>query len=118
MAEAPQRHTQLPIDVAGMPRGVVAHLTGFDNPLGRWRRLFSEALGTFFLVLVAAGGPMVDKFLPGSVSHVAAVVAPGIRVMAMIMFMCASLYARIDGGSDGLGAMSSIILWISAVLVP
>ena len=87
MAEAPQRHTQLPIDVAGMPRGVVAHLTGFDNPLGRWRRLFSEALGTFFLVLVAAGGPMVDKFLPGSVSHVAAVVAPGIMVMAMIMFM-------------------------------
>lgn len=83
----PQRRTELSIDVAGMPRGVVAHLTGFDDPLGRWRRLFSEILGTFFLVLVAAGGPMINRFLPGSVAHASAVVAPGIMVMAMIMFM-------------------------------
>lgn len=87
VADSRERHTQLPLDVAGMPRGVVAHLTGFDSPRGRWCRLFSEAFGTFFLVTVAAGGPMMDKFLPGSVSSAAAVVAPGIMVMAMIMFM-------------------------------
>ena len=28
----------------------------FDNPRLEWRRLFSELLGTFFLVLAAAGG--------------------------------------------------------------
>ncbi len=28
----------------------------FDDPRQEWRRLFSELLGTFMLVLVAAGG--------------------------------------------------------------
>ena len=28
----------------------------FDNPALEWRRLFSEVLGTFLLVIVAAGG--------------------------------------------------------------
>ena len=28
----------------------------FNDPSQEWRRLFSELLGTFFLVLVAAGG--------------------------------------------------------------
>ena len=31
-------------------------LDKFDDPKLEWRRLFSELLGTFFLVLVAAGG--------------------------------------------------------------
>jgi aquaporin Z len=29
----------------------------FDDPRHEWRRLFNELLGTFFLVLVGAGGP-------------------------------------------------------------
>jgi aquaporin Z len=44
-------------------------------------------LGTFFLVLVAAGGPMMDTAIPGSVDRAAAVVAPGMMVMAIILFM-------------------------------
>ena len=32
----------------------------FDNPRHEWRRLFSELLGTFFLVLVGAGGAVVN----------------------------------------------------------
>jgi len=43
--------------------------------------------GTFFLVLVAAGGPMIDHSIPGSVGRAAAVVAPGLMVMAVILFM-------------------------------
>lgn len=31
----------------------------FDDPRLEWRRLFSELLGTFFLVLVAAGGGLL-----------------------------------------------------------
>ena len=30
-----------------------------------WRRLCAEVIGTFFLVLVAAGGPMIDHAVPG-----------------------------------------------------
>ncbi|MDP9332065.1 MAG: aquaporin, partial [Actinomycetota bacterium] len=51
------------------------------------RRLFSELLGTFFLVLVAAGAPVVDAESRGGVSLTAQVVAPGLMVMAVIYFL-------------------------------
>ena len=59
----------------------------FDDPFQEWRRLCAEVFGTFFLVLVAAGGPMIDHSIPGSVGRAAAVVAPGLMVMAIILFM-------------------------------
>jgi aquaporin Z len=52
-----------------------------------WRRLFSEVFGTFLLVLVAAGGAVVDARSHGQVPLDAAVVAPGLMVMAIIYFM-------------------------------
>ena len=52
-----------------------------------WRRLFSEALGTFLLVVVAAGAPVVDAVSHGQVPLDAQVVAPGLMVMAIIYFM-------------------------------
>lgn len=52
-----------------------------------WRRLFSEGLGTFLLVLVAAGGAVVDARSDGQVPLDARVVAPGLMVMAVIYFM-------------------------------
>ena len=52
-----------------------------------WRRLFSEALGTFFLVLVAAGAAVVNARSHGQVPLDARVVAPGLMVMAVIYFM-------------------------------
>ncbi len=62
-------------------------LDKFDDPKLEWRRLFSELLGTFFLVLVAAGGGMLHAEASGQVSLAAAVVAPGLMVMAIILFM-------------------------------
>ena len=52
-----------------------------------WRRLFAEALGTFFLVLVAAGAAVVNARSHGQVPLDARVVAPGLMVMAVIYFM-------------------------------
>ena len=52
-----------------------------------WRRLFSEFFGTFFLVLVAAGAPVVDFVSHGQVPIDAQVVAPGLMVMGIIYFM-------------------------------
>jgi aquaporin Z len=52
-----------------------------------WRRLFSEFFGTFLLVLVAAGGPVVDAIHVGQVPPIAQAVAPGLMVMAIIYFM-------------------------------
>src|SRR6476661_6973620 len=66
---------------------LVASLNDFNDPNQEWRRLFSELLGTFFLVLVAAGGGMMGQAFPGTISRAAAVVAPGLMVMAIILFM-------------------------------
>ena len=59
----------------------------FQDSSQEWRRLFSELLGTFFLVLVAAGGGMMGQAFPDTISRTAAVVAPGLMVLAIILFM-------------------------------
>src|SRR3954471_3950041 len=66
---------------------VVRPMADFQNPSQEWRRLVSELLGTFFLVLVAAGGGMMGQAFPGTISRTAAVVAPGMMVLAIILFM-------------------------------
>ena len=66
----------------------------FDDPRLEWRRLFSELLGTFFLVLVAAGGGILVG--EGQISLAAAVVAPGLMVMAIILFMGAISGAHLN----------------------
>ena len=66
----------------------------FDDPRLEWRRLFSELLGTFFLVLVAAGGGILHG--QGQISLAAAVVAPGLMVMAIILFMGAVSGAHLN----------------------
>jgi hypothetical protein len=59
----------------------------FDDPSQEWRRLFSELFGTFLLVLVAAGAGMMGAAFPGEVSRAAVVVAPGLMVLTIILFM-------------------------------
>ena len=66
---------------------VLQPMEDFQDPKQEWRRLFSELLGTFFLVLVAAGGGMMGQAFPDTISRTAAVVAPGLMVMAIILFM-------------------------------
>jgi aquaporin Z len=66
---------------------VLDPIDDFQNPKQEWRRLFSEALGTFFLVLVAAGGGMMGHAFPDTISRQAAVTAPALMVMAIILFM-------------------------------
>jgi aquaporin Z len=73
--------------LARYERDVIDRVTNFDDPRQEWRRLFSELLGTFFLVLVAAGGGMMSHAFPGVISHSAAVVAPALMVMGVILFM-------------------------------
>jgi aquaporin Z len=66
---------------------VVDPIASFKNPRQEWRRLVSEFYGTFFLVLVAAGGGMMSQAFPETISRTAAVVAPGLMVMGIILFM-------------------------------
>jgi aquaporin Z len=75
------------LGLSGLPKEVVARITDFDDPHQEWRRLFSEVMGTFLLLLVAAGGGMMGAKFDGVISRTAAVIAPGAMVMAMILFM-------------------------------
>ncbi len=81
----------------------------FDNPRREWRRLFSELLGTFFLVLVAAGGGILHG--EGQISLAAAVVAPGLMVMAIILFMGAISGAHLNPAVSLAFAMRGDFPW-------
>ena len=71
----------------GRPNSVAAQFDFWDDRLEA-RRLFSEVLGTFFLVLVAVGGGMVNaRFGGDAVPSGARVVAPALMVGAIILFM-------------------------------
>ncbi|GAN76893.1 MIP/aquaporin family protein [Acidisphaera rubrifaciens] len=68
-----------------MMRGAAA--PDFLAPVHEWRRLFSEAWGTFLLVVVAAGAGVVGARSGGAVTLAMQVTAPGLMVMAVIYFM-------------------------------
>src|SRR5271167_2648885 len=73
--------------IARYEQEIIDRVEDFDDPRQEWRRLVSEALGTFFLVLAAAGGGMMGHAFPGVITHTDAVVAPGLTVMGIILFM-------------------------------
>jgi aquaporin Z len=81
------RHADVALRSIGQPNSVVSEFD-FWNDRYEGRRLFSELLGTFFLVLVAVGGGMVNARFGGqAVPYGARVVAPALMVMAIILFM-------------------------------
>ena len=87
MQPSSSRHEPLPLHLQE-PAGLQTPWTrNFADLTFEWRRLFSEALGTFFLVLAAAGGAVVNQRSHGQVPLDARVVAPGLMVMAVIYFM-------------------------------
>jgi aquaporin Z len=81
------QHATVALRSMGQPNAVAREFDFWDNSY-EGRRLFSELLGTFFLVLVAVGGGMVNaKFGGNAVPYGARVVAPALMVMAIILFM-------------------------------
>jgi aquaporin Z len=62
------------------------------------RRLFAELFGTFLLVLAGAGATVVGAVSHGGISRSAAVTAPGLTVMAIILFMGAVSGAHLNPG--------------------
>jgi len=80
----------------GQPNAL-ARQFDFSDDSHEWRRLFAEAFGTFLLVLAAVGGPMVNARFGGNViSRGALVVAPGLMVLAIILFMGAVSGAHLN----------------------
>ena len=66
---------------------VVNPIEDFQNPKQEWRRLFSELLGTFMLVLVAAGGGMMSQAFPTPSCARPPSPRLGLTVLGIILFM-------------------------------
>jgi len=80
-------HAAVALRTLGQPNSVTGEFDFWDDHY-EGRRLFSELLGTFFLVLVAVGGGMVSaRFGGNAVPYTAKVVAPALMVAAIILFM-------------------------------
>ena len=77
-------------------RGDLETASDFENRTLEGRRLFSEAWGTFLLVVVAAGAGVVSAHSPGTITLGMAVVAPALMVMAIIYFMGAVSGAHLN----------------------
>jgi aquaporin Z len=83
----PGGHADVALRSFGRPNSISRQFDFFDDRY-EGRRLFSELFGTFLLVLVAVGGGMVNARFGGhAVPASAAVVAPGLMVAGVILFM-------------------------------
>jgi aquaporin Z len=83
----------------------------FAQPSGRAKRVVSEVVGTFLLVLAGAGGAVVNAVSHGQISRTAAVVAPALMVMAVILFMGAVGGAHLNPAVSVAFAMRGDFPW-------
>ncbi|MBO0776424.1 MAG: aquaporin [Actinobacteria bacterium] len=84
--QAPHRPDPL-LGYFGRPNSIIRQFDFWDDRY-EGRRLFAEVLGTFFLVLVAAGGGMVNARFGGhAIGAPALAIAPALMVTAIILFM-------------------------------
>lgn len=95
----------------GVPNAALRQFDFWDTSY-EWRRLFSEVLGTFLLVTVAVGGGMVNARFGGDVvPGPVRAVAPGLMVMAIILFMGAVSGAHLNPAVSIAFAMRGNFPW-------
>lgn len=104
MLEGKQGETRQSVSPQGMAEALGFPAHSFTGRLdfqksGRYifRRLFAELFGTFLLVVVAAGGSVVNARFGGhAIPTAAQVVAPGLMVASIILFMGAVSGAHLN----------------------
>jgi aquaporin Z len=104
-------HAAVALRSIGQPNSIAREFDFWDDRYEA-RRLFSEVLGTFFLVLVAVGGGMVNARFGGqAVPYAARVVSPALMVMAVILFMGAVSGAHLNPAVSIAFAMRGDFPW-------
>jgi len=89
-------HMEVALRPAELPNAVV-HRYDFWDSSYEWRRIFSEVFGTFLLVTVAVGGGIVNARFGGNVvPGPVRAAAPGLMVIAIILFMGAVSGAHLN----------------------
>ncbi len=96
---AAHRHSVAAVAEATHTARQLHSMLEFHDAKYEWRRLFSELLGTFMLVFVAAGGGIVNaKFGGNNIPQFILVTAPGMMVLSIILFMGAVSGAHLNPG--------------------
>jgi aquaporin Z len=96
LSAAMPRHADVALRSFGQPNATARQFDFWDGSF-EWRRIFAELLGTFLLVLAAAGAGMVNARFGGhAIAPAAQVVAPALMVMAVILFMGAVSGAHLN----------------------
>jgi aquaporin Z len=62
-------------------------IRAFNKPGNGSRRLFGEFLGTYLLVLAAAGADVVNTATHGGLGHTAIVLTPALTIIAVVLFI-------------------------------
>ncbi|WAH98118.1 MIP/aquaporin family protein [Arthrobacter sp. MMS18-M83] len=62
-------------------------IRAFSQPGNGSRRLFGEFLGTYLLVLAAAGADVVNTATHGGLGHTAMVMTPALMIIAVVLFI-------------------------------
>jgi aquaporin Z len=96
---AAQRRSVVAVAEATHTAHQVHQILEFRDDRYEWRRLFSELLGTFMLVFVAAGGGIVNARFGGSdIPQFILLTAPGMMMLSIILFMGAVSGAHLNPG--------------------
>ena len=98
---APTKPAQPVLGPRGGPSGSHAAredwwVARFHDPSLEWRRLLTEIIGTFLLVLAGAGAAVVSAATRLDIGRGAAVSAPGLTVLAVILSMGAISGAHLN----------------------
>jgi aquaporin Z len=95
-ARGEPKHVEVAVRTFELPNAALRRYDFWDSSY-EWRRLFSELLGTFFLVTVGVGGGMVAaRFGAAAVPGPVRAVSPGLMVTAIILFMGAVSGAHLN----------------------
>ncbi len=89
----------------------LARVRDFHDTSQEWRRLVSELVGTFLLVVVGAGGGVINAYTHGQIGRAAAVTAPALMVVAIILFMGAVSGAHLNPAVSIAFAMRNEFPW-------
>lgn len=105
---------------AEVQRDLIRPIADFHDPNQWWRRLFSELLGTFLLVLVAAGAGMMGAAFPNTITRTAAMIAPlaalFLRAVIDVSAVHGSNYVA-SGYSGGTAFLMEMVLTFGLVSV-
>src|ERR1700724_3225225 len=102
--------------LARYEKNLIDRITDFNDPRQEWRRLFSELLGTFFLVLAAAGGGIISRVFPWArVPGYIVVQLIGATLAALVLHAVINVSATYGSNYPAHGYSGTAAFWMELI---